>query len=73
MKTFSCKIPSWALSYLINNDSSGLEPNEIDLIHAWEMSWDGPIWISPSTNTYFSNTPEFGLPCDVVECEITLN
>jgi hypothetical protein len=70
MKTFTCKIPTWALNYLINNDVDGLTPDEIDMIHQWEISFETSFSISISGNRYFSNSPDFGLPCEVEECEI---
>ena len=68
-KTYSCKIPTWALNYLVNAETEDLTDEDLALVRAWERKWDGPISISTSGDPYFSNCPEFGLPCDVEDCE----
>ena len=69
-ETYICKIPTWALNYLVNADAEGLTDEDFALVRAWERKWDKPISISASGNPYFSNSPEFGLPCDVEDCEV---
>ena len=69
-KTHSCKIPTWALNYLVNADAEGLTDEDLALVRAWESKWDGPISISTSGDPYFSNCPEFELLCDVEDCEV---
>ena len=69
-ETYICKIPTWALNYLVNADAEGLTDEDFALVCAWEHKWDKPISISASGNPYFSNSPEFGLPCDVEDCEV---
>ena len=69
-ETYSCRIPTWALNYLVNADAEGLTDEDFALVRAWERKWDKPISISASGNPYFSNSPEFGLPCDVEDCEV---
>lgn len=69
-ETYICKIPTWALNYLVNADAEGLTDEDFALVRAWERKWDGPISISASDDPYFSNSPEFGLPCDVEDCEV---
>ena len=69
-ETYSCRIPTWALNYLVNADAEGLTDEDFALVRAWERKWDGPISISTSDDPYFSNSPEFGLPCDVEDCEV---
>ena len=76
--TYTAKIPTWALCYLINGDEivSGTdEQNREDtaLIENWLRvnGFDGYTIFSPiNDESYFSASPEFGLPCDVIECEI---
>jgi hypothetical protein len=70
MKTYKCKIPIWALNYLINADTDGLSSEDLNLVRNWEMSWGCNISISTSDKTYFSNSPEFGLPCEVMDCDV---
>ena len=69
-ETYRCKIPTWALNYLVNADVEGLTEEDLKLVRAWEISWNRPISISASGDPYFSNCPEFGLPCDVEDCEV---
>lgn len=65
-------LPTWAACYIFNGDASGLSDEEIALIDGWESSYD------VSTLTYelveaepsFTYYPEFGLPCDCIECEV---
>ena len=70
------KIPTWSLPYLINGDSTGLETDEINFIDKWVKDWGVEI-VSPLTDennnyidSYFSSYPLFGLPCEVVDCDI---
>jgi hypothetical protein len=70
MKTYKCQIPTWALNYLINADTYGLSSEDLNLVRNWEMSWGCSISISTSDETYFSNSPEFGLPCEVMDCNV---
>ena len=69
-ETHSCRIPTWARNYLVNADAEGLTEEDLKLVRAWEISWNGPISISTSGDPYFSNCPAFGLPCDVEDCEV---
>ena len=69
-ETYHCKIPTWALNYLVNADTEGLTEEDLTLVRAWEISWNGPISISASGDPYFSSYPAFGLPCDVEDCEV---
>jgi len=73
LETHSCKIPTWALNYLVNGDAEGLTEEDLRLVREWECQWDAPISISASGDPYFSNCPAFGLPCDVEECEVLVH
>lgn len=70
LETRSCKIPAWALNYLVNADAEGLTEEDLRLVREWERKWNAPISISASGEPYFSNCPAFGLPCDVEDCEV---
>ena len=70
LETHSCRIPTWALNYLVNADAEGLTDEDLALVRAREGERGGPISISTSGDPYFSNCPEFGLPCDVEDCEV---
>lgn len=72
-ETYKCKIPAWALSYLINGDESDLTEADLKLVRDWEVHWGCPISISViDESPYFSSSPEFGLPCDVEDCEVLI-
>jgi len=72
------RIPSYALSYLINGDSSGLSQEDIVTIDKWYKSWqdvadrvNGSIIIATTDEReFFTARPEFGLACDCLECDI---
>ena len=70
LETHSRRIPTWALNYLVNAETEGLTGEDLALVRAREGEWGGPISISASGDPYFSNSPEFGLPCDVEDCEV---
>ena len=83
MKTIyqrTVKMPTYALCYLINADPSGLEPKEVKLINTsmrfYEniaKMYNGNIVYSPvNDEPYFTWNPEFGLACDVIDCEIVI-
>ncbi len=72
------KIPTWALSTLINADDSGLENREISMINNWENSMhrqfpDCYMIVKPLENGYyFAYHPEFGSGADVTDCNIIM-
>lgn len=71
LETYNCKIPTWAMNYLFNAETEGLTPDDLETVRKWEASWDAPISISPGKGEpYFSNSPAFGPPCDVMDCEV---
>jgi len=83
MKThaeYNVKIPDYALSYLVNSDSSGLEEREIVLIDHYMRKYytvaqavNGSVIIDPSENeSYFTSNPAFGLACNVVDTIILI-
>lgn len=73
IETYSCKIPVWALNYLVNGDAEGLTDKDFALVRAWEIEQGGPVSISASGVQYFSSSPAFGLPCDVEDCEVLVH
>ena len=74
------KVPSYALSYLVNADASGLEDEDIKATDNYMRQYyeeaekaGGHVIFSPSDEEpYFTHTPEFGLPCDVVDCTVLI-
>ena len=74
-------VPSYALSYLVNADDSGLENNDRDNIDTWYQQFlneakaaGGSVifGVEGSGESYFTWSPEFGLACDVTDCTILI-
>lgn len=69
------KIPTWSLCYLVNDDASGLTDEEIQTIDRWYKDMGAQV-VSPvmddecNLQPYFSHFPAFGLPTEVVDCDI---
>jgi len=67
------EVPEWALCYIVYGDSGDLTDEDILQIKAWQKTHR---FIEPVTDletgeqqeAYFSRYPEFGEPCNVVEC-----
>lgn len=75
------KIPDYALSYLINGDSSGLEENDIHAIDLYMRDFYNMVGAGESLifstmeddfHPEFCWRPAFGLACDVVDCTILI-
>jgi hypothetical protein len=72
------KIPTWALSYLVNADPSGLEEEDIKLVDDWcdmnNVQLVCPIDdVEGDMQPYFTSNPAFGLACDVIDCIVLYN
>ena len=68
-KTDTVKMPTWALPYLINADSSGLTEDEEAMIDQWVKRYNQPTF-ECSEDTYFAPYPAFGLASSVVDCNV---
>jgi len=74
------KIPIYALSYLVNDDASGIEEKGVKLIDAYMKQYydeardcGGEVIFSPSDEEpSFTNSPEFGLACDCVSSPVLI-
>ena len=69
------KLPEYAICYLVNGDSSGLEDADVTAIDEWYASFDtGHLSFhfldDEGIDPYFCAFPEFGLACDVVDTEV---
>ena len=67
------KLPIWSASYLFNADSTGLDPEDAEMVHDWEQNFDEQLPITLNvinTELGFEPFPEFGLACDCYEVEI---
>lgn len=81
MKTvaeYEVKFPAWALSYVVNGDASGIEPEDKKQVDNYMRQYEGrghvEVCLPAEDNweSHFSWSPEFGLPCDVVDCTILI-
>ncbi len=66
-------IPTWALCYLINGDSTGLTDEDLAMIDKWYTDNKVQNITTASeqegtTHPYFSHYPAFGLASEVVDC-----
>lgn len=69
--TENVEIPDWALYYLICGDASDLTEEDKEQVDKWLASWEGTVDVCPQDDeSYFSSSPEFGLACNVVKCNV---
>lgn len=62
------KIPDWALCALINDDWTGINDDDFELIAEWQNK-SRLVVISPTDyDEYFTSVPAFGKPCIVMDC-----
>lgn len=69
-------MPDYALSYLINGDDSGLDPEDKKAVdnfmkRFYEISNYVNISLVDENAGFFCKNPAFGLPCKCYECSIT--
>lgn len=68
------RIPTWALSYLVNGDATGLKKSEIkmidQLLRTQRIELVCPIMdsIECGTQPYFTTEPLFGKATEVEDC-----
>ena len=81
VKEYEEKIPTWALSYIVNNDYSGITEEDKEMVdrfmNKYQRKADMFHCIANVTfpddidaEKYFAPFPAFGLACDVVDCKI---
>lgn len=62
------QIPKWALYAVLSGDTSDLDDIDLDDIERFLREWKGYEFFCPENESfYFTNDPEFGLPCDVAD------
>lgn len=68
-------IPSWALTYLLYDDCSGITEEDKKVVDEWIDSYDTAIIVCPldDCEEYFTRYPAFGEPCDVIDCDVLYN
>ena len=80
IENYKVEIPTYALCYLVNDDASGLENNEIKAIDSYMQEYydmakkfNGHVIFSCGEGEgSFNHFPAFGLACETVECEILI-
>ena len=73
METRVEKVPTYALCYLVNDDATGLTEQEVNEIDRLLREQSVEIVSPPSDEEwqpYFSSSPWFGKPCEVIDCDI---
>ena len=72
-------VPSWALSYIVNGDSSGIDETDQRQVNKWWAQFCDIAAKTPGAHAvfacgdgecYFTSNTEFGLPGDCVECSV---
>lgn len=81
-KEYNVKFPVYALSYVINGDSSGLESHEVEIIDRYMREFEretesvnGSMIVALDDNeseAYFTRSPAFGVACDVMDVTIAI-
>lgn len=66
------KIPTWALSYLVNGDPTNLTEEDRMMIDEWIYDNDVTGVYPESDCEYFTSYPAFGLPTTVCDCVVTI-
>lgn len=68
---YEFRVPNWALSYLVNGDSSGLTVEDVEMVDRWFAPFvkeagdcKGIANFSPGEDAGFAAHPAFGLACD---------
>lgn len=73
METGVEKVPTYALGYLVNGDTTGLTEQEVSEIDSL-LREQAVELVCPTSDDewqpYFSRCPWFGKPCEVVDCDI---
>lgn len=72
------KIPSHMLPLIVNGDNSGLSNEDMDEFISFTEGLEKAASkinciydiVTVSDEEYFTNHPEFGLPCNVTDCVI---
>jgi hypothetical protein len=67
--TDTIKLPTWALCAIAYGDMDGLTDHEENEIRTFLDTHPHAIF-QIREEVYFTPNPEFGEPCDVVDCEI---
>lgn len=70
----SIKLPTWALCYIVNNDSSGISDEDQEQVDEWikETFPDhiGLIFDQSEEGEFFTHSPPFGLACNCIQADV---
>jgi hypothetical protein len=82
LEDYEVEIPDYALSYLVNGDSSGLEKEDIETIDNYMQYYydrakelNGYVLFDikdMNDEGGFNHNPEFGLACNTITCIILI-
>lgn len=74
------RIPGWSLCYIVNGDATGLSEEDLKMVHDFyenyrkegmEIQGIYPVKDEAgNSEEYFSRFPAFGLPGEVVDCDV---
>lgn len=65
------KIPTYAVCYIFNGDCSGMDDADIEAVDKFCEKYPGATYDIPDMDSpYFTNSPAFGLACDVYDMDI---
>lgn len=67
---FKLEIPDWALPYLVNGDSSGLDDDDIEMIDDWYKRNNVEYVETTDETNEFTAYPEFGEACATTVCYV---
>ena len=62
------KIPVWALCALINDDWTGINDEDFELIAEWQSRSRLVVICPTDYDEYFTSVPAFGKACNVMDC-----
>lgn len=72
--TYEVKLPAWAVCYLLNGDSSGMEDDEVSMVDSWieNSPWSSvyAIYDIGEDEPSFTHYPAFGSACECYDCVI---
>jgi hypothetical protein len=63
------KMPTWAINFIVNGDDTDLSESEANEIQVFLDAHPMADFLFKD-ESYFSHVPEFGLPGEVVDCDL---
>lgn len=66
-------LPAWAVYHLTYGEDDSLSAEGLNLIERFTIDKENLFLDVKSEDEFFSDLPEFGLPCNCVESDIYIN